>query len=151
MLANPDIASWSTADDVFAHLVGGWSLARTIDNGTTMSGRATFAQRDDGSLAYHERGTLMLSGGQRFDAERRYIFRASPGGFAVFFAETPERLFHIIRLTQVNGTLCGEATHPCRDDSYVSTYEFLGDGSFTVQHDVSGPTKSYRSHTTFRR
>lgn len=151
MLADPDITRWGTADDVFAHLSGMWSLARRIDNGTTMSGHATFAPGDDGSLAYHERGTLMLSGGQRFDAERRYIFRASPGGFAVFFAETPERLFHVIRLVQADEGLSGNATHPCRADNYHSTYDFLPDGSFAIRHDVSGPTKSYCSHTIFRR
>lgn len=151
MLADADTATWGTAGDVFARLAGVWSLARTIDNGVTMSGRATFSPRDDGSLLYHERGTLTLPGGQRFDAERRYIFRASHGGFAVFFAETPERLFHAIALTRTDGGLHGEAMHPCRDDSYHSAYDFLPDGTFAVRHDVSGPAKSYRSHTIFRR
>lgn len=151
MLADPDTAAWASADDVFARLAGAWSLTRTIDNGVTMSGRATFTPHDHSSLAYHERGTLILPGGQSFDAERRYKFRTSPGGFAVFFAETPERLFHKIVLTRTGNLLHGDATHPCRADSYHSTYDFLPDGSFTVRHDVSGHTKSYRSHTIFRR
>lgn len=151
MLADPDIMTWGHADGVFARLAGTWSLARTIDTGATMSGRATFTPRDDGSLAYHERGSLTLPNGQTFDAERRYNFRASPGGFAVFFAETPERLFHTIVFTRSNDGFSGHATHPCRDDSYRSTYDFRSDGSFTIRHDVSGPTKSYRSHTIFSR
>lgn len=151
MLADPDIVTWGAANDVFDRLAGTWSLARTIDNGTTMSGHAAFTPCDDGSLAYHEHGTLALPAGQRFDAQRRYIFRASPGGFSVFFAETPERLFHAIVLIQTGDMLRGDAVHPCRDDSYRSTYDFLPDGAFAVRHDVSGPTKSYRSYTVFRR
>lgn len=151
MLADPDITTWNAADGVFTHLAGTWSLVRTIDTGATMSGRSTFMPRDDGSLAYHERGTLTLPGGQRFDAERRYVFRASASGFSVFFAETPERLFHRIVLVPAGNAFHGEAVHPCRDDSYRSSYDFLPDGSFTIQHDVSGPTKSYRSHTIFCR
>ncbi|OQW60512.1 MAG: hypothetical protein A4S14_03605 [Proteobacteria bacterium SG_bin9] len=150
MLADPDIAEWGGADEVFARLAGAWSLARSIDTGASMAGRATFTTRSDGSLAYHERGLLTLSGSQTFEAERRYVFRASPGGFSVFFAETPERLFHRIVLIPVHGGLRGEAVHPCRDDSYVSTYDFHGD-RFAITHDVSGPTKSYRSHTTYTR
>lgn len=150
MLAVSDIATWGTADDVFARLAGAWSLARNIDTGASMQGRATFTPRDDGGLAYHEHGVLTLPGGQHFDAERRYIFRASPRGFSVFFAETPERLFHHIALAPVRDGLRGDAVHPCRDDSYVSTYDFYGD-RFTITHDVSGPTKSYRSRTIFTR
>lgn len=151
MLADPDIAAWGAAGDVIARLAGAWSLARSIDTGATMSGRATFAPRDDGSLVYHERGILTLPGGRHFDAERRYIFRASPGGFSVFFAETPERLFHRIVLVSASDGLRGEAVHPCRDDSYVSTYEFRRDGSFIIRHDVSGPAKGYRSQTIYAR
>lgn len=151
MLADPHIAEWGTADDVFARLAGAWSLARTIDTGATLSGHATFTPRDDGGLDYHERGLLTLPGGQRFEAERRYIFRASPGGFSVFFTETPERLFHRILLIPERDGLRGEAEHPCRDDSYVSTYEFHHGDRFAITHNVSGPTKSYRSHTTFCR
>lgn len=153
MLAGTDTtaAAWGCANGVFARLTGSWSLARTIDNGTTMSGNATFTPRNDGSLAYRERGTLTLSGGQCFDAERHYIFRASPGGFSVYFDETPERLFHEITLTQAGGELRGAAMHPCRDDRYVSTYDFRSDGSFAIRHDVSGPIKSYCSCTTFHR
>lgn len=151
MLADPDIAEWGSPEDVFSRLAGTWSLARSIDTGAAMSGLATFTRRSDDSLAYHEQGTLVLPGGQRFDAERRYVFRASPGGFSVFFAETPERLFHRIVLIPVRDGLRGAAVHPCRDDSYVSTYDFHRDGRFTMTHDVSGPAKNYRSHTIFGR
>ena len=144
-------AIWHSPAAVFARLAGLWSLTRTLSTGASMTGGATFAPRDDGALVYRETGKLRLPGGQCFDAERRYIYRATPDGFSVFFAEPSEPLFHLIALHEVGGVLHGHAHHPCRDDTYLSTYAFRRDGSFTLVHDVLGPAKNYRSQTVFRR
>lgn len=142
--------AWRSPDGVFERLAGTWSLARSIDGIAEMNGSATFAPRADGALAYRETGKLRLPGGRIFDAESRYLFRAGPQGFSVFFADAAERLFHAIVLQARDGILGGGAEHICRDDTYVSTYEFRCDGSFTIAHDVAGPAKSYRSYTTYR-
>ena len=142
---------WHSAAGVFARLAGSWSLTRSLSTGASMTGEAIFTPRNDGALAYRETGTLRLPGKQTFDAERRYIYRATQEGFSVFFAEPSEPLFHLILLHEVDGVLNGHAHHPCRDDTYLSTYEFHCDGSFTLVHDVSGPAKEYLSRTVFRR
>ncbi len=142
---------WHSPATVFAQLSGRWSLTRALSTGASITGEATFMPRKDGALAYREAGKLRLPGGQTFDAERRYLYRAAEDGFSVFFAEQPEQLFHRIALHETDGALHGHAHHPCRDDAYISTYEFHRDGSFTLIHDVSGPAKNYRSQTVFRR
>jgi Family of unknown function (DUF6314) len=134
-----------------ASLAGTWELRRSIDDGSSMTGIATFAERTDRGLDYCERGRLRLPSGQEIDAERRYVFAETPDGFAVFFAESPLRLFHRIALSRVGSDLVGEASHLCRDDHYDSRYEFRADGSFTVEHRVCGPRKRYVMLTRYAR
>jgi hypothetical protein len=74
-----------------------------------MTGTATIAPSDNGAFDYHEGGTLVLPGGKRLDAERRYLFEAIEDGFAAFFTETPPRLFR--RLATRRGNL-GRRDHP---------------------------------------
>ncbi len=153
MFADTDLAPtiWNNPAGVFAQLSGSWSLTRTLSTGASMTGEAIFTPRNDGALAYRETGKLQLPSGQTFDADRRYIYRGTDDGFSVFFAEQSEELFHRIVLHGVDGVLCGHAHHPCRADIYLSRYEFRRDRSFTLVHDVSGPTKNYQSQTLFRR
>jgi hypothetical protein len=145
------VANWGAPADVFARLEGDWRLVRHADGRPLMKGHATFTASDDGSLAYHERGRVHLADGQAFEAERRYLYRASPTGFMVFFFEEPARLFHDVRLEQGNGWLVSEASHRCKDDLYLSHYEFLADGKFFIRHEVSGPRKSYTLETVYDR
>jgi len=132
-------------------LVGSWELRRSIDNGATMTGRASFTDLRGGRLDYHEQGQLRLPDGQLIDAERRYVFEEHADGFSVWFAETPPRLFHRVVLGHGGSSLMGEATHLCGDDRYDGRYEFHSDGSFAVQHAVTGLRKRYSINTTYRR
>ena len=136
---------------VIASLLGSWSLRRSIDNGASMTGIATFRDSGGGRYLYAEEGCLRLADGQTVDAARRYIFEETDGGFAVLFAETPPRLFHRIVLHRVGSSLVGAGTHVCGDDRYDSRYRFQADGSFAVEHAVSGPRKRYALATRYAR
>jgi hypothetical protein len=144
-------AHWGAAADVFARLHGDWTLVRHVDGRPLMRGFATFRANDDGGLIYHERGRVHSADGQAFEAERRYLYRASPTGFAVFFFEEPTRLFHNVRLEPAHGGLMSEASHLCKDDLYLSRYQFLADATFFIRHEVSGPRKSYTLETSYDR
>jgi hypothetical protein len=145
------VANWGAPADVLARLDGDWTLVRHVDGRPLMSGLATFSANHDGSLAYHERGRLHLADGQALEAERRYLYRASPTGFAVFFFEKPPRLFHNVGLERAPSGLVSKASHRCKDDLYLSRYEFLADGTFFIRHEVSGPRKSYTLETSYGR
>jgi hypothetical protein len=147
----PSVANWGAAADVLARLEGEWTLIRHVDGRPLMKGRATFSANHDASLTYHERGRVQWADGRAFEAERRYVYRASPTGFAVFFFEEPYRLFHDVGLQEAHGGFMGQASHPCKDDFYLSRYEFLADGTFFIRHAVSGPRKGYTLETTYGR
>jgi hypothetical protein len=137
--------------EVLGSLAGPWLLRRSIDNGASMNGTATIANRGDGRFDYHERGELRLPGGHTVDGERRYIFAECDGGFSVLFAETPPRLFHRVVLRSAGPHLIGRGKHLCGEDRYDSRYEFHSDGSFVVEHAVHGPRKRYAITTRYSR
>ena len=143
--------AWGQPATLFPRLAGRWRIAREIGRTASLQGEAVFAQGADGALRYRESGRLLLVSGNELEAERHYIFRAAPDGFAVFFAEPPHALFHEIALRVEEGTLTGEAAHDCQPDNYLSRYLFAPDGSFTVRHRVTGPRKDYESVTVYRR
>ena len=145
------LALWGTSETVFDGLEGAWDLDRVIEGKATMVGIARFTRLDAGQLKYREEGRIQLAEGQAFDGHREYVFARSPGGFSVFFAETPLRLFHDIAIVRDGDALIGSAGHLCVADQYDSRYTFLADGSFTIAHTVNGPRKDYLSRTVFRR
>ena len=116
-----------------------------------MTGTAIVVPRSAGQFDYREQGQFHLPDGRALDAERRYVFHDIDGGFAVFFAETPLRLFHRIALREEGPYLVGAATHLCGGDRYDSRYEFRADGLFVVEHRVSGSRKRYISLTRYAR
>lgn len=144
-------APWGSPDAVFDRLEGAWSLDRTIEGQASMTGTAMFTRLDTGMLKYREEGRIRLADGKEFDGHREYLFERAPGGFDVFFAEQPPRLFHRIAIVRDGDALAGSATHLCTPDTYDSSYRFLGDGTFVIRHTVLGPRKDYLSATTFRR
>jgi hypothetical protein len=166
-LSNRRSASlWGGPDDVLDGLAGAWFLERVIagqgsNQGSmpqgsmpqgSMSGAATFRRLESGGLAYREEGRLLLPSGEAFDAFRDYLYDRVSGGFAVFFPETPPRLFHEIRLrAEAGGALIGAAEHLCGQDHYATRYAFHPDGRFTLHHDVRGPRKDYASTTVYTR
>lgn len=146
--------AWGEPDRLLESLAGRWSLQRVVEgqdtNRGSMQGIATFRRLESGFMAYREEGRLLLSGGDAFDAFRDYLYDRIPGGFAVFFSETPPRLFHEIRLRDAGAdTLTGEAEHLCGQDHYTTRYLFQPDGSFVVRHDVRGPRKDYTMTTRY--
>ena len=150
-LPDPE-AAWGGPGAVFGRLAGAWAIARRIAPEGALEGRAVFAPDGAGGLAYREEGRLRLAGGFTAAAERSYLFQSRPAGFAVYFDETPPRLFHEVALTAVrDGRLRGRARHLCADDLYLTRYAFLPDGRFVVRHRVRGPRKAYSLTTWYRR
>ena len=147
----PPVFGWNAASGIVAQLQGNWTLHRRADGRVLMDGAATFAAAGDGHFIYRESGQAVMADGQSFQAERSYIYTNRDDGFSVFFAEKPPRLFHDVVLREIAGTPTGDACHPCGDDLYLSRYEFLRDGTFTIRHDVSGPRKTYILKTSYAR
>lgn len=121
---------------------GRWHLTRRIDDRRAgqvgqFTGVAEFAPDDEG-LAYRETGTLHL-GAAAFQAERRYLWRAGPGGIAVYFDDG--RFFH---------TIGPRAAHWCDPDEYNVEYDFDGWPRWRAVWSVRGPRKDYTldSHYT---
>jgi hypothetical protein len=140
-----------TPSDVLGSLAGSWLLRRSVDNGASMLGTASFAERGEGQFDYRERGQMRLADGQMVDGERRYIFQECDGGFRVLFAGSPPRLFHRIVLNRTGPCLVGSGVHICSEDRYDSRYQFRSDGTFVVQHAVNGPHKRYAIDTRYSR
>ena len=136
---------------IFDTLPGRWLLHRTIPGQATITGFATFQPHSSEVLHYRETCRIQLTHGPAFNGHRCYQFERASDGFSVFFDETPPRLFHCIPLTPHGDALIGTATHLCAPDRYDSSYRFHSDGTFVVQHTVSGPRKDYESTTVYRR
>ncbi|MGA8402197.1 MAG: DUF6314 family protein [Stellaceae bacterium] len=136
---------------LLASLAGTWLIERSIDDGSSMTGTATFAPCGAEQFDYREQGQFRRRDGRMFDAERRYIFEETGGGFTVFFSEISLRPFHRVVLCREGSSLVGAATHRCADDRYDSRYEFRADGSFTIEHRVCGPRKGYVMETRYVR
>lgn len=145
--------TWGRAHEVFDRLVGAWTLHREITGGIVMQGSAVFVRLPDGLLKYHEEGRLRLADGKEFDGFRDYLFGRTGRGFTVYFAETPMRVFHDIAIAAPDdgGSLVGTASHLCVADTYDSRYLFHPDGSFAIEHTVTGPNKDYVTRTRFTR
>jgi hypothetical protein len=144
--------AWGSSEGIFARMIGDWSFERRVSSRAIMTGSAIFEPMGDGEARYREAGRLRLAGREEFDASREYLYRRREAGFAVFFMETPPRLFHTVILTpRGSGMLVGEASHLCGQDHYRTGYEFLPDRSFRIEHAVRGPRKDYVTTTLFRR
>lgn len=143
--------AWGTADTVFDHLEGGWTLAREIVGTARMSGKAVFRRLPNGLFAYREEARVQLQNGRSHAGSQTYFFERAPEGFAVHFAEEPLRLFHAVAIVRQGDALVGGTTHLCVADRYDSRYVFRADGSFEVEHTVKGPRKDYLSRTVFQR
>ena len=131
-------------------LIGRWSFERIVSGQGRMTGTATFAPRPDGLLAYCEAGQLQIKAGT-FAFTRSYLYRLRPAGLDIFFDEVPMRLFQSVDLTETPTGLTGTGQHFCAPDTYQSTYAFTLPTAFAIVHTVTGPRKSYVSHTLFKR
>ena len=152
-MPNPvSIIETFSPDTILQSLLGAWTIERRVDDAATLTGNATFERSREGEAVYHEQGTLRLSTGYEAAAERKYLYRQSPDGFAVFFAEHPPRLFHEVTLArEADGRLFGVAEHACADDLYRTEYQFEPGANFVICHRVRGPRKAYTMTTVYRR
>jgi hypothetical protein len=130
-------------------LSGQWYLERTYDNGSKVIGTANVVKKTNSEYEYSEEGVMTLSDGKSLVCSRKYIYKPIPNGFAIYFFETPSKLFQNVVLKNNNGTLCAQATHFCVNDIYASSYSFFPDGHFEITHVVRGPKKTYTSKAIF--
>ncbi|MGI5130673.1 DUF6314 family protein [Pseudonocardia sp. CA-107938] len=138
------------AAQAFAHLVGQWRLRRAFEPGIgTFTGTAVFSPVSAELLHYREDGELHLAGGHRGAAWREYRYVLAGAEIHVCFVEdgTTGRVLHRLQAAQVSTDV-----HLCVADTYTGRYDLGGlPGSFTVEMDVHGPAKDYRTHTVYTR
>ena len=130
-------------------LVGRWHLKRTYDNGSILIGTALITKKSELKFDYHEQGVITLNNGKQLQSSRKYIYKPSSSGFDIYFYENPDELFQNIVLKDKNGTLYAEATHFCVKDVYASSYKFITNQQFEINHVVRGPKKSYASKALY--
>ncbi|MEO0957096.1 MAG: DUF6314 family protein [Pseudomonadota bacterium] len=125
---------------------GGWSMRRIIEDVVDgvigeFWGEAQFEPDDEGLLC-REEGVLRFRG-QDLHADRGSLWRfPSPGEVEVRYLDG--RPFHSFPLARPT------AEHLCGDDIYQVHYTF-GAGAWSSVWSVSGPNKSYRMMTDYRR
>ncbi|KFE34410.1 DUF6314 family protein [Thioclava atlantica] len=124
---------------------GEWALTREIRHAdgseARFEGAARFVPEGEG-LLYLEEGALILPGGQRMRAERRYLWRTEGGRIAVFFEDG--RPFHSFAPD------APEAAHWCDPDDYRVTYEFAHWPDWRAEWRVRGPRKDYVMISDYR-
>lgn len=126
-----------------ADFAGQWQVTRQITPETGPPARFSGAAgwtKAQGGMNYAERGVMTLEGHPPMQAERRYFWAED---LSVFFEDG--RFFH--RVPHTGGT----AAHWCDPDHYEVAYDFSLWPRFHVVWQVSGPRKSYRSETEYRR
>ena len=131
-----------------ADFLGRYRLTRQIEDARAQAqsrfeGEAVIAAISDGA-SYREVGQLVMNG-QRFEAERSYIWRQEGPRIGVSFADG--RPFH-----DFDPVAGGKATeHLCGADWYRGGYDFRSWPEWSVTWDVSGPRKRYRSVSVYNR
>jgi hypothetical protein len=148
------------ATNIFQWLLGEWSFERDVAGHAGMTGHAAIRRLDDGTAHYREVASVRMHDGQTFRGQRRYLYRQTVDGLAVYFhpasPEEPPRLFHRLRFSpDATGLLRATAEHQCQADLYRSAYAIPAiiapEESFTVQHDVRGPRKLLTLRTVYCR
>jgi len=128
--------------------LGVWNITRTIDDRKGrqtghFSGVATFSEAEQTRLLYDEKGQMRFGQGAQMLATRRYIWDFGDTEVRVSFDD--ERPFHSF---VPNGSGAG-TDHPCGDDFYEVSYDFLQWPLWTAVWKVTGPRKDYTSHTVY--
>lgn len=147
----PALQAW------FDRLAGQWRVERRSSDGSSFTGDAVFARREDGSFQLEETGNLRLANGQSLPARRGWIWSFCPGngeaGDAVeirYSEEAGGGPYHRFQPGEEAGIWTGKAEHVCGQDVYYAVYR-LGSDSFDIDHDVTGPAKDYRLFASYRR
>lgn len=126
---------------------GAWVLERRIlhDDGpdAKFRGSARFIP-DETGLIYEEKGLMKIDGHRPVSAQRRYLWREDEdGAIEVLFEDG--RAFH-----RIDGD-APEDSHWCDPDTYDVRYEFGHWPDWISTWKVSGPRKSYRMVSNYRR
>lgn len=128
-------------------LAGQWILERWIDDRRAgLAGRlsGTCVWRPDApGLVQEETGVLHYGDAPPIRAERRYLWRTSGDGLAVFFEDG--RPFHTIGPGRLSDR------HDCPPDTYEVTYLFDGSRAFSTTWRVTGPRKDQLIHSNYTR
>ena len=128
--------------------IGCYDVSRVIEDARTRAtsrfeGRAQICETADGAT-YLETGQLIVND-QRFEAERRYLWRTAGARIEVLFEDG--RAFHDFDPNQG-----GQASeHLCGEDMYRGGYDFSEWSCWAVTWNVLGPRKDYVSKTWYVR
>jgi len=126
-----------------ADFEGRWSLTRRIVHhnapAARFEGTAVWTP-EEGRLISHESGTLTVASQPPMQAERTYHWHPD---LSVHFDDG--RFFHKVPAAG------GASEHWCDPDSYRGRYDFSDWPCFRVMWDVTGPRKSYRMQSLYRR
>ena len=127
-----------------AALAGTWRTRRVLRHadGTWARFEGKSVWSPDGALLRCVEAGRLSQGGQGFSARRETLWRASPGGIEVLFADG--RPFHCI-------TDDAWARHDCPPDLYWLRYDFRAWPRWAVRWRVTGPRKAYRALTRYDR
>ena len=146
------------AGDLLPSLTGRWRIRRSIEDlrsaspVATLDGHADILPDGPWQAFYVEEGLLSLHGGPPVNARRTYYYRQQDSGLEIFFDAERARLFHRLVLSEdADGSLVAADLHLCGADRYEGLYRFGRGGSFSIEHAVTGPHKSYRSITRYER
>lgn len=127
--------------------IGAWTLERAIDDKLgaqdgKMTGTVRFTDAGPG-LRYEEEGQLEYGVAPPMVATRRYQWRRHPRGIEVLYEDGGP--FHLIEMN----CLMPSAEHLCGADMYHVSYDFTKWPIWRAVWSVVGPSKDYRSTTTF--
>ena len=141
---------------IFVSLEGKWLFNRIISGHGRIAGTATFKMdsTECNTLHYREEGQWEANNGKCHRVYREYYYRLQKGTIAVYFAEEPEKLLHILEcidLEKKNSATEATGVHQCANDLYAATYRFFHVNKFTLTYSVEGPQKSYTIYTEFTR
>lgn len=130
-----------------ASFIGGWSIARRIDDRRTggqglFTGAAEFRSGPEG-VSYHEDGILTLGTAAPMRGTRDYVWREAGGAIEVWFADG--RFFH--RFVPDGGE--ARAEHDCAPDHYAVRYDFQAWPLWRSVWRVTGPRKDYEMVSDF--
>lgn len=129
--------------------IGDWELHRQIEDKLgflqgRMDGVVSFAQSDP-NLIYEENGQLVYGDAPPMTATRTYIWKKHPRGIEVMYGDGSP--FHVIEMN----CLMPSAEHLCGADMYHVSYDFSKWPVWRAVWSVVGPSKDYRSVSTFTR
>lgn len=119
-------------------LIGAWDLSRVIldrqlDEQSSVVGQTALSRTDDGRIRWSESGTLSRHGAELPVSRTLYIEQRADTWFVTF---EDGRDFHPWEP--------GHAVeHACSPDLYVGTVARLDADRWTVEWQVTGPSKDY--------